>query len=133
MKEIFEAFRSLWQFASPDAEQRAALKRFAARYLAAMLAMLALGSAFFFMAIGAVRGLLLLAPYNPFPARALRFLGFPSFLINPRPEGFARSRWQTIHNLQWGALSAAAIAFGAWILWRYGFCAQNLFCVLLRG
>jgi hypothetical protein len=132
LREIFDAFRNLWRFASPTEAQRAELKRFAARYLAAMLGALALGSAFFFMAIGLLRGTLLLAPYNPFPARILRALGFPRFLLNPRPEGFERSRWQMLHNLQWGVLSAAAVCFGLWILLRYGFCAQNLFCILFR-
>ena len=79
IREIFEAFRSLWRFASPDAEQRAALKRFTARYLAAMLGMLALGSAFFFMAIGALRGLLLLARTILSPRGFCKNWDFPRF------------------------------------------------------
>ena len=121
------ALRLLWRYGWQEAPDRRKVMRFIGLYLAIGGSALLAGGAVLLIVLGVLRALFLSAPLYPPLNDALHRLGWPArggWEAEPGP-------WRRVHTALWVALSTGAIAVGVFYLWRYGFCAQNLFCRLL--
>ncbi len=121
------ALRLLWRYGWQEAPDRRKVLRFVGLYVAVGGSALLAGGAVLLIVLGVLRALFLSAPLYPPLNDALHRLGWPArggWEAEPSP-------WRRLHTTLWVVLSVSAVAVGVFYLWRYGFCAQNLFCRLL--
>ncbi len=119
------ALRLLWRLGWQEPTRRRQVRRFFWLYVGVVGSALLAGAAVLLIVLGVLRGLFLSAPLYPALNEALHRWGWPGRGIGWQA---APSRARALHTVLWAVLSGLAVAVGLFYLWRYGFCAQNLFC-----